>query len=215
MEFSNKSLALMVIAALTISLFGTLFVTKELNSSQGFGSDTTGFATNNQTGQVNISIEKAMSIAVRNASINFGSCSIDTGQGYSMFDSALGATDATVNNSECVGGIFPGFLVVENDGNVNVNLSVRINQTGINFFNDPNSWYSFKTVDDPGRPGCAGNLQTIYTKFDTADANMLACDNLTATDSNDRIRLSMLANISSTATGGGIATITFEANAHV
>ncbi|MBN1175310.1 hypothetical protein JXA48_01565, partial [Candidatus Woesearchaeota archaeon] len=98
MDISNKTLGLLLVAAIVVSVGGTFFSLDKLN---GFSS--TGFAAN-EAGSVNLTINSTMSIKMNDSGIDFGTCTVT---GFMTFDSNL--TGGTANNSNC-NGTFPDYM---------------------------------------------------------------------------------------------------------
>ncbi len=219
MDVTNKTLGLLLIAAIVVSLGGTFVSLNKLD-----GVSTTGYATNNESGTVTLSVGAALSIVLPNApeSIPFGECIPDVTLDL-ILDSSLG--QAGVNNSVCsLTGAFPDNITLENDGNVDANVTVRADVNGTNLFDAPvdNGWIAYKANNVAGDAGCStGTLQTAYRNFtveddDPGDATDLddnpVCDNLTYGNAADRIALSIRIQLPAATTSTvGLSTITFEA----
>ncbi|MGM5481365.1 MAG: hypothetical protein ACQESE_03055, partial [Nanobdellota archaeon] len=130
-------------------------------------------------------------------------------QNYSLLDSDLDPDD--VDNDDCTGGQFPGYLSIRNTGNRYANVTVATNYTGDEFFNNSGSWYAFKVQNHPERPGCVkATYQDTYLNFTTTDP-YLACDNLSFLSLSNTFLLSVRALIYENTTSKSSASITFEA----
>ena len=220
-DISNRTLSLFLMAAIVVSIGGSFMVlTTVSDGSNGI----TGFATNNQTGEVNLTVEESMSIAVRDSSIDIGKCTINTSQMYSFIssDSAAAAYDNDDCDKSALWTAAGDYLVLENDGNKDLLIEISTDYNSTDFFIDPDtkSWYKYWLTNETGREGCVGTMTTDATMFTTTGfANRVsACSNLTAMDSNDRIRLYIQANISSATTGtqnGGSFELKFTGSAAV
>ena len=211
MDLSNKTLGLLLVAAIVFSIGGTIISLDRIENLPREATRTTGFATLNDSGTVTLNITDSLSITLVNATIDFGACQVNTTNGFSTVDSNQGA--GALDNDLCsnVGGL-PDYLVLENDGNVNANVTVQSNVTGSSFFNDAGSSIWYLTADVSGDEGCtAGNLQASYTEFSAADTDFLACDNLSSANAGDQIQLAIQANFTDSATGGGTFGLTFIA----
>lgn len=167
MDLSNRALGLLLIAAIVVSIGGTFISLNKLDAVS-----TTGFATNNVTGQVDVSINSSLSITMTDATIDFGNCGVLPGKTLT-----INSQDTGDNQTYC-DGTFPDFLQVENDGNVNTNVTVRSNISSTNAFSAATSTLSYLTVNGSTDPGCMSGLVGSYAEFSAADTDYGACDNL-------------------------------------
>ena len=116
MDISNKTLAWLLIGAIIVSILGTFTA---LNRIQKLG--ITGAATTTQgTATVNITTSQSIRFAV--ATIDWGTGGVNTTAGY---NNCTLYTDGTSNGPGCYGfdTVSQG-LVLENDGNQNVNVTI-------------------------------------------------------------------------------------------
>ena len=202
MDISNRALGLLLVAAIVISIGGTVI---SLNKLDGFS--TTGFATN-PNGTVTLTVGDTMSIVLDDAAIDFGTCTIPSGQSLDV-DSAL--AQAGLNNSACSATAgFPDLLDVRNNGNVNTNVTITSNITGTNLFNDgTDSWIAYKGAN--AGAGCTGTQVTSYTNI-TSTSDLALCDLLQADLADNSAELSIRSHLSQTATSGGVMKLTFTAH---
>ncbi|MGM5481810.1 MAG: hypothetical protein ACQESE_05375, partial [Nanobdellota archaeon] len=105
MATQNDWMVFGAVVAVLLSLFSLLYSLSIIDSSSP-----TGLATNNASGEVDISILDRLSISLVNSSIDFGACAINRTQNYSLLDSDLDPDD--VDNDDCTGGQFPGYLSI-------------------------------------------------------------------------------------------------------
>ncbi|MCA9477866.1 MAG: hypothetical protein KC535_01835 [Nanoarchaeota archaeon] len=204
MEVTNKTLGLLLIAAIVVSLGGTFVSLNKLG-----GVSTTGYATNNETGTVTLAVGTALSIVtVGNTDIAFGTCTPDTASAITV-DSSLNS--AGVNNTLC-DGTFPDNITIENDGNVDANVTVRSSINGTDFF-DTNGNFEYKVNNVSGDGGCDGiQAQTTFNSFALAATDYPTCSNFTYVDANDQMQFSARFTIpANTVSSIGPATVTFEA----
>lgn len=211
MEVTNKTLGLLLIAAIVVSLGGTFVSLNKLG-----GVSTTGYATNNETGTVTLTVDTALSILVSDNNINFGSC---TPQAVNIFlDSELGA--GGVNNTYCTGGTFPDRLVIDNDGNIDANVTVRSTHNGTTMF-DTQGGLAYKIANESGNEGCYGaQVQTTYLNFTVTNSTdptykYGGCSNLSYVDGNDEIAMFAQIMLPPSTTTASTATIQFEAEPSV
>ena len=121
MDISNKTLALVLVVALVVSMTGTLL---SLNRLQSIGiRGITGRAGSDQ-GNVTLTVSSAASLIFRINAINFGSGTINTSAGVNncTMDSMGNRNAGCASFTTVTQG-----LVLENDGNEN--LSVTMNST--------------------------------------------------------------------------------------
>jgi hypothetical protein len=212
MEISNKTLGLLLIAAIVVSLGGTIVSLNKLDATS-----TTGYVTNNQTGNVSLSVGAALSIIISgDAEIAFGECTPDVNSAL-ILDSNASASGA--NNSACSGGTFPDNITIVNDGNVNANVTIRTSANGTTLFDgDTNGGFAYM-ARNAVETGCANGLQDSYVEFTVEDDGIASdtdlnplCGNLSYADAGDEIqvfaRITLPASVDTTT---GSADITFEA----
>lgn len=202
MDISNRALGLLLVAAIVISIGGTVI---SLNKLDGFS--TTGFATN-PNGTVSLTVGDTESIILTDLAIDFGTCTIPPGSSLNL-DSYQ--AQGGVNNSACTATSgFPDKLVVKNNGNVDTNVTITSNVTGTDFFNDgTNSWIAYKGTNVGA--GCTGTLVSAYTNI-TSTSDLAFCDRLQADTVSNSAELYISSHLSQTATTGGVMKLTFTAN---
>jgi hypothetical protein len=213
MELSNKALAILLLAAMVISLGGTMVSLNRMNQVEYVGR-----ATSDQ-GIVNLSISETVSITTADGNlINFGSCQTNN------FDLIVDSEAITPNCSNYNASNLITNISIRNDGNVDVNVTARASNVGMahegTFLIDPtnSSWIAFKSINSsrgPGVSGCMGTLTTNYQNFTNSTNEYLVCSNLTfgaydsvVTDYRVFVPAAVQAGISST-------TLTFTAEKRV
>lgn len=173
-EISNRTLAILLIGAIVISLGGTFISLNRLSVFMG-QQGPTGFATSFDQGYVNLTITSQTSLLFTTDELNFGS-------GYVSTDS--GCNNCTMNssgwNNTCCRGnwitspVTTG-LVLENVGNQPVSVMMGISKNGSQFLDDTSTgvvnaslWYkvteaSVRGVGDDTSASCSGNWKPDYT----------------------------------------------------
>ena len=160
MSVSNKTLSILLLAAIVVSLGGTFISLNRLS-----GITPTGYATDE--GTVQLTIEEVVSITTEdNPNIDFGTCLLDTGVGL-LIDSE-GTGNAACDNL-APGGEDPIF--VRNDGTVPLVVNLETSDVGTAHTGDfldnqssgsEESWIAYRTLDmgneDPNTGGCVGAL---------------------------------------------------------
>ena len=205
MAMTNKTLSVLLIAAIVVSIGGTFFSLMMLKSPSP-----TGMATN-QDGDVTLTVAELLSINLEDAAIDFGECTPANTQ--SIFVDSNQAQGA-VNNANCTGSsAFPDIMTLANNGNVDANVYITVTKNASDLFGTAgDNGFGYKTFNDSINPGCAGALQTAYVNFTTTGATQYnVCDNLTALNGNNKVGISAAAWLSTQATGGGSDTWTFTA----
>jgi hypothetical protein len=130
MEFTNKTLALLLVVTLVLSMSGTLLSLSRLesfNRSEGVVSGRAG----SDIGNVTLQINNTASLIFTVKAVNFGSGSVN---------SSSGALNCSLNSMglvapyNCVGftAVTQG-LVLENDGNQNLSVELASNVNNITF----------------------------------------------------------------------------------
>ena len=216
MEVSNKTLGVLLIAAIVVSLGGTFVSLNKLG-----GVSPTGYATNNVTGTVQLTVGTSTSIVINTDTydnvVDFGECS--PGASMLFLDSDNGASVG--DNAECTGsslGASGDYIQIENDGNIDANVTVRASVNGTNLF-DTNGGLAYKMTNTSGDEGCYGlQAQLTYLNFTVEDDGSVGggddnplCSNLTFADSTDMIDVSFQVALPPSTTSAGSSTITFEA----
>lgn len=208
MDISNKTLGLLLVAAIVVSVGGTFFSLDKIN-----GFSTTGYASQSGLGDVNLSINSTVSIVMFDNIIDFGTCNLVTTP--MTFDSSLDDTDAHLSNCS-LSGSFPDHLTVENDGNSFANVTVAVNAIPATVYNDPgaSAALAFQTVGTSGRSGCSASDDQAWTTMAAATSEN-ACANLTYVDTADRFDLDVRVTLENTATtkGSDSMRFTFTASA--
>lgn len=161
---SNNKVLYLLIAAIGISLIGTLMLYNQTSI--------TGHAT--ATGKANLTIVTRTEINFTVDNVNFGTGYVAPACNNCTMDSE-GNTDAC-----CVDfhGETDGFTI-ENIGNTNVTLNVSFAKDADTLLGGTAAInaYQFK-VSNGANPGCTGSLSnTVYTEI-TAASQYLACDDM-------------------------------------
>jgi hypothetical protein len=188
MSVSNKTLAIMLLAAIVVSLGGTFISLNRLG-----GMSPTGYSIAPE-GIVNLTINSSLSITTDDINlIDFGTCDLqDGGIGYILRSNA---SEGGHGNSNCsIPSPSPGYIVIRNNGNLLANVSIqssavgRAEQAGGTFLpgGSDNSSLRFKIVD-AGHSGNSGGCGTAfytasYQEFENVGPGQTydVCENLAA-----------------------------------
>jgi hypothetical protein len=180
----------------------------------------TGFAINE--GNITVTVNSSISILLLDSSINFGNCTLNQTRGYSYFDSSKSNISSSgCDNFQCTG-IYNAsldYLEIQNDGNVNINVTLKTNVTAGNVYTNQgsstNSYYQYKTTNNGlGCDWVFGNQPWSYVNLSTANTEYQLCDNMSYDGSvGDSFEIYAGIWINSSANTGGQATWTFTASA--
>lgn len=197
-EISNKTLAVLVVLAIIISLWGVLLMGK----GPAVGRTTTA------EGRANISVTNTTAISLVANNINFGTGRVNGSYDYCEINTSTDEIDSTA----CIGFQAPadGF-VVRNDGNNNVNLTLASNKAASGFLGGTSPEFNYKTADYTGESGSCVNgdgLVAAYTALDTT--TQIACTNMTYDNSTDEVEVLLQLRVpSDVVPGDKEANITF------
>ncbi len=214
MDISNRTLGLLLVAAIVVSIGGTFISLNSLNNMSGGGLPT-GFAITD-TGNVTLNVADTVNILVNDSIINFGTCTmvLNASKTTSSYDSSGSPTDS--QNFECSdtgGGIFPDNISVQNIGNVvaYVDAKIRTQDLPTTLFSDSAATFEFKGLTDAIYDGCGTPTSAWAALTDASD--LQACGNLNFTDGNDQFLFFVRANLTQNSVTGGTAVVTFTAAA--
>ncbi|MFA6073353.1 MAG: hypothetical protein WC758_04535 [Candidatus Woesearchaeota archaeon] len=177
MELSNKSLAILLLAAMVVSLGGTIMSLNRMNQVEYVG-----FATS-ATGSVNLTVESSKSITTADANVvNFGTCNTSAGR-TDYINSEL--TDNTTSRCSMAAA---NNISVRNDGNIEVAVTIQFGDCAPGFGNASCTFLDSSTNEgtlaykttSAGRGaytgGCTGVVAT-YTAVNGTN-NLAACTTL-------------------------------------
>jgi hypothetical protein len=218
MELSNKSLAILLLAAMVISLGGTILSLNRMNSIETVGFATTG------TGIVNLTISSFMSITTNESSIvDFGTCTLNESRAINL--TSTSQLD-TVTYCPSYTGANITNISVRNNGNVPVNVTLASNvcapgggNVTCTFLNNSNlavsenGLFQFNTTS-AGKltytGGCVGPVG--MTTFNASGTPYIACTNLASAGTANSFITDFLVRLPrGLAIGPKIATLTYTA----
>jgi len=198
-EISNKTLAILLIAAIVISLGGTLISLNRLARIRI--PIITGLYSEPYEAEIALTITALMQVNFTTDTINWGSGTVATGTGFCVlnsYDSSIGAncTDFTPQTAG---------LVLENIGNKNVTLNITMGKNAASFITgtSPVCKWNMSNLESGSCPGIAltpGAWQTCAT---TA---VVVCNStgggFLAADASDTLNFDVLVQIPSDAIAG-------------
>jgi hypothetical protein len=198
MEITNKTLAMFLVAAIVVSLAGTIISLNKLGSIS-----TTGYASNvNATARVNVNA--VSSVVFRISSMDWGTGSVTANASATQFNCTL-ISNAT-NSVDCFGfNVVTNPFVLENDGNTNVSVTLKSNATATQFiggtavYGGPVFQYN---VSNNETSSCVTPAPAGFTDVNVTGAGTQICDVLDSTDTKDTIKIHIKINIPYTATTG-------------
>ncbi|MFH1915847.1 MAG: hypothetical protein ABIJ21_01150 [Nanoarchaeota archaeon] len=202
MDISNKTLALFLVAAIVLSLGGTLI---SLNRINEITTGPTGYATTG-TGMVNLSIVTNTDISIINATVDFGAGVVNVSNGCNYanlsnnFTTGWNAAGCWVNqsfNGAAVRNETSKF-VVQNDGNVNVSVTMQsVQKNASNFIGNctgqnANTYNYTTTINGTEtKYACQGALGSlgVWTGLDGTTQSI--CSELAWEDASDAVEIGL------------------------
>jgi len=149
MDISNRTLGLLLIAAIVVSIGSTFFMLDNMNTIP------TGFATLNDDGTVNLTVGEYASITLVDDVIDFGECDLDITGGAvtTVFDSAA-------QNTDCDGavGTAADFMNLSNDGTALVSVTIASDVTGASLWGTAGAMSV--TLNEDSTSGCGTSPAT-------------------------------------------------------
>jgi hypothetical protein len=207
MELTNKTLALLLVAAIAVSLAGTIISLNKLNNVP-----TTGYATSTATS--NVTITSLNSVRFNVASIYFGSGSVNSSAGYN--NCTLFANLTAVGGWKSAGcinfaGSEPGPLIIENDGNVNLtNVQLVSSVAAAAFIGGiaVTPVYQYLVIQNETGSCATGLGPTTWTDVNTTGSGTSICTKMDWQDAADSIAVGVYIVIPADATGAKTSTWT-------
>ncbi len=191
MDISNRTLGLLLVAAIVVSVGGTLMSLNQLETISP-----TGFASSD-TGTVTLTITQTASLTLDDDTIDFGSCTTDTEATFTTYNGSLAA--AGENNSLCSNSVgLPDSMTIRNSGTVDISVTMNASANGSTLFNSPSSKWYYSMSNGAGT-SCNGTLQSSWTAVDDPLNNLAVCDQLLTYSRN----------------GDTASTVVFDFGAHV
>jgi hypothetical protein len=194
MEISNKTLALFLVAAVTISLFGTVISLNKMNRLVQLKS-TTGYALSD-TALAQVTVNTTTSIIFTTDSIDFGSGTVNTSGADKNCTLAVNATKSV----DCIGFTHVNVpFVLENDGTTFVSVVLNSSKNASAFLGgtDTAGGPQFKWKVEAGEASSclSAPVPAAYTDVNDTYPGTMICNNLTYVDTTDTLNVSILINI--------------------
>ena len=201
-DISNKSLALMLLVAMVVSITGTIYT---LNNDPGLS----GFVTLNTTGKSNFSINSSLSIRFNNFNlVQFGSGYVNDSFSACLIGTNMSAVQIAANG--CVGfntSVGQSNMTIENDGNIlaNVSLNFSVNATG--FITGTAPSFQYRIMNNITEANSCGIIQNGSTwrevgGYDSNGTGARVCTKFNTSDANDTFDIGLWISIPKTANPG-------------
>lgn len=214
-EISNKSLAIMVVAAILITIGSTALILRS-----GGPVAITGLFGSTQTGTAQFNVTGVVSITIRNSLVDFGAgavmssetaCTIST-------DEATHTCGTWANYSDS-----DAAFSIENDGNVNANITVTAAANAATWIGGSSPSFKGKTetqcaeagCDDSieDQVGCTGGVGSFSSMAEITTSAQVICDLLKFEDATDGLELEVQATVpEDSPVGQKSTTLTFTAS---
>lgn len=200
-DISNRTLAILMVAAILVSL-GGLFISLDRLAKLQVGAPPaiTGFA-GTGTGRANVSIQSILSITLADDSrIDFGACTVNPGNDIILESNWTCSGDAancdtmntTVGNGGCARvagmGLAPDNITIRNDGNEFANVTFTSLNTSSDIFldiTDNDRLFAYRTINySTTRGACGLNAWNQAVRGPLLSVNYTENANWTAITSN-------------------------------
>lgn len=180
MQLTNRHLVYLISLALLITLFGTAVNLSRLGIGIG---GITGALTQTE-GNASLTITSLLSINMSTGNISWGSGSVNNGQTAAVLDTS-GAGYVSLGSWTPVG---QGFII-ENIGNVDINLSAKNTKSAATFLGGTNPAYNH-TLTLLEASSCGTN-QTIGNNSNVPNGVEVICGNFSWVDTKDIFEINL------------------------
>lgn len=216
-EVSNKTLAILVVAAIVVTLGGTMLVLRSGPSVQ-----LTGLVTS-QEGTAKINVSTVVDIELEDTVIDFGTGHVnDSALDHNcIMNTEQGPIDTTESN-DCLGdwNSITDYMWIQNEGNVPISLTVNSGLDASGFITGSSPSFQVKSVVDstdangPGDDSTAScSAGAALDTYSELGGDVTLCDSLGYEDSGDELVMYAKATVpSDAATGSRTTTWTFTAS---
>ncbi len=199
MEISNKGLALLLVAAVAVSVFGMILSINKLNIIQTMKSGT-GFATS--SGNASLYINTTSSLRFSVATIDWGTGSVNATTGTCYLNTEGLKSGCTGFTTVSQG------LVIENDGDTNLSVTLVSDKSPTTFIGSGATFLWKISQNESG--SCPSVTPTAYTQVNTSAITI--CTAFQPVDATDTIlvdlNVSIPLSIVSSGAGQKVATLT-------
>jgi len=199
MEISNKTLAVLLVVTIAISLTGTILSLNTLQESK-----LTGYATYNDTGKAQVIISSSTVLRFIVNTIDFGTGSVNS-TGYTnctlyvngSSGTSINRTAGCINFNTTAGGP----LVLENDGTTYINVTINASTNAAEFINGTSPQFQYQIQENETGSCLSGAAATTWTDVVKGTVTQI-CGNMSYIDANDTLRMGILVTIPADAPPG-------------
>ena len=192
-EVSNRTIAGLLVVAMVISLTGTFFSLSKLDMLQK-DSGFTGFGINpNATASLEIGDVTSIDFLV--VSVDWGAGSVNSTDNVFCNLTTLNYSSGGYS-SACVdfAGTQPGMLVLKNDGNRHVSVTLTTNASSAAWLGDSSGAIYFEAYDNNTNP-CKSGRAGLNTLIPATPSTATVCTNFTFTAGEDQLNIPLLAKV--------------------
>jgi len=187
-QISNKMITYLAVIAILLTLFGTTISLVKLGTFEV--PFITGLATtSNVTGTVNITVAKFIAVSLNTSLVDFGNGTIGPEFIFTAVNTTAGTNPSTF--------LEPYGIVIRNDGNVDINVTLN-GSTAAEFFPGLTTpsymWNASQNETNSCGSGNANNISGAILSVTNTHTNV--CTNLTFPDSQDEVRIDIYLNVS-------------------
>ena len=203
MDISNKTLVVLLVGAIAISLFGTIISINKLN--QVITAQPTGYVAST-TGTATVNVSSIESLTFTAAAIDFGIGSVNGSGTWNNCTMYANASGADFKGSGCVNfsATLQPPLTIENDGNKNLSVQLAANATAAQFIGGNSVTPLFQyAVYNNETSSCAYNATPgVWTDVNTTGAGTLICPDFQKDSIKDTLNIGVKILIPLDALGG-------------
>lgn len=190
LQISDRTLIVLTVIALLTTIGGTITLLQRLGQNIP---QLTGLASTD-TATVNVTVSSTVSVKFNVDLIEFGSGTVLSGGSLTQVNTTASTNPTTFNE--------PGDFVIENDGNVEVNITINGTPAGTWIGGTSPTYRVSSRLPGSTDNGCAKNITNNNTAI-TLNATLVPlCFNLTFVDINDTMNISIYVGIPSDAAAG-------------
>ena len=189
MEISNKTLAMFLVAAIVISLAGTIISLNKLGTITG--NPATGYASLNTTATAQLTVNTTSDIRFLISTVNWGSGSVNVTIGWCNM-TTLGANSAGCQSFSTVS---QGLTLV-NDGNNNVSVTLYSNLSAASFLGGTNPKFQYNVSNNQSNSCPGGAVPAAFTDVNTTIPGTQICALLDFNPTKDSLLIGVQVNFS-------------------
>jgi hypothetical protein len=213
MEISNKTLVVLLVAAIIISVGGAMITIAQVTNLVNIIPALRGITGLGSVGRVNVSVTALAQLDVVRANIDFGVGYVATGQSFAVLNSSK-ATPAEWTAD--AGSWTAQDLQIANTGTVDINVSLTSSVTSDSMIGGTNPNLNYTAYDNETKSCWNNSLGEValanLTQITSATAEMKVCENLSFLEATNSINMSIVLKVPQNALAGNkTAVLTFTA----